>query len=59
MFTYPELLDMVATEAIEAIILRDPFSNISSRPYQEIDEQSINYDLCLVYYPDGRLEWKD
>lgn len=58
MFSQRELIDMVATEAVEDIVVRDFYQ--SRQPCKEkAPERTANYNLRLVCHPDGRLEWKD
>lgn len=63
MISRKELLDMIATEAIEEFgvgqevgkgddCYNSQFQNLSQSP-------SMQYDLRLVKYDDGRMEWRE
>lgn len=69
MFSHNELLDMVATDAVEEDIVRhirsDRVVDEGYRlPLRTVGQRSsasptLNYGLRLVAHPDGRHEWKD
>ncbi len=56
MFSIDELLGMIVTESVE-----EDRGYLNLKRYEKPSEElpTINYELRLVRYPDGRMEWKE
>ena len=57
MISQKQLLDMIATDAIEVWGADKKSSKTDSNHSEELPP--INYNLRLIRYEGGRMEWKD